>query len=212
MPIKAIIFDMDGVLIDSIHVHFLGWKKAVSSFGRTYTLAHFNKQHGKSNKDIAKAICHDLRLDVSPKELGELKHKISRSMLSKIKLFPGVITTLISLNRRGIALGLATASNRSTTDAIWDKFGFERYFKVRVCSDDVKRAKPAPDLFLLCAKRLGIRPENCLVLEDSYLGIEAAKRCGMMSVGITNTYPARMLSAADKIIIRITELNTIIVE
>ena len=172
MRIEAVIFDMDGVLVDSIDIHYRAWRAAVAVYGAVYPREHLDKMHGKSNADIAKAICMDFCLHVSPKKLGEEKHLQSYRLLAQARLFPGTIKTLRDLAKRKIRLGIATSSNRATLKLMWEKFRFNRYFIAGVSCDDVKKAKPAPDLFLLCAKRLRARPELSMVVEDSCLGIE----------------------------------------
>jgi HAD superfamily hydrolase (TIGR01509 family) len=207
MPISTIIFDMDGVLVDSEGTHFLAYSKTLAQYGIKYPREEFRKVMGRSNKDISKMFCKQYRLRVDPDMLRKQKERLVEGLLGKTRLFPGVKATLRLLKKKGYKLGLATSSIRKVTSKMRKIHGFDSYFRAYASADDVKRAKPAPDLFLACSRKLRSEPSECVVIEDSRYGLLAARKAGMRCIGITNTLPARQLRIADKTISKISQID-----
>jgi beta-phosphoglucomutase len=204
---NAFIFDMDGVLVDSEKIHYLAYKQVLQGFGISYSEKHFISLAGKSNKEISIILCKKYSLHVKSEMLRKQKETIVTRMLIKSALFPGVKRKLRELKNKGYKFGLATSSNRRVTRLMRRLHKFDQYFSKYAVADEVTRAKPSPDLFLACAKKLKIKPPDCIVVEDSYYGIIAAKKAGMKCIAITNTLPKIKLRNADCIIERIGQIN-----
>ena len=211
MAIKAIIFDMDGVLIDSEDAHYHAYKAACNKYGISYSIKMHKSFSGKSSKEIIRLACERSKSIYGCEDIRKLKESIVLRTLDKVKTYPGVKPTLDSL-RKTYLLGLATSSTGRVTRRIRKLYGFDIMFRKYAVADEVKNAKPAPDLFLLCAKKLGVRPSECVVIEDSHFGVLAAKRAGMKVIAITNTLPRRELASADRIITRISQINRKMIE
>jgi HAD superfamily hydrolase (TIGR01509 family) len=186
---KAVIFDMDGLILDTR----LTWKQAeidlLQDFGKTYDVAIAKKYQGmKVNSVVAKMI-EDYHLPLSQKD-GEriLNEKIVANYAnSDLELLPGCKNLVDELHRRNkFQLAIASSSPKAAIEAMVKRFGFTNYFAVRVSGEEVVTGKPEPDIFLHCAELLHIPPKNCLVLEDAPYGILAAKRAGMKTIAVYN--------------------------
>ena len=177
LPRIALILDMDGVLADTEPLHVRAWDIALAGID-SRTVAH-ERGHlaGMSSADIARELLRIFRLPLSVEELVEKKRGIFRNLIqSGLTPFAGLHDEL-SLWRQG-ALALATSSGRSETSLMLSGLGFEGWFDPVITSDDVSRAKPAPDCYSLAIQRLGRRPEDCVVIEDTVHGITAARSAG----------------------------------
>ena len=177
---KAVIFDMDGTLVDSmgmwhqIDIEFLGryqipmppmLQKEIEGFSYEETAAYFLKRFA---------------LPLSMEEIKAIWYQMSfEKYRDDIELKPGAKEFLAWLKVHGYKLGMATSNSHSLVQASLNKHGLLTHFDVIVTSDDAKAGKPAPDVYLLAARRLGVAPEDCLVFEDIPAGILAGKRAGM---------------------------------
>jgi beta-phosphoglucomutase family hydrolase len=204
--IRAIIFDMDGVIIDSIPMHIKVWKEVLNKRGADFTDKMIYEANGRSTEDVARLCCKRFRLKEPAEKIVEEERALVQERLGTVTLFPGTKSTLARLGKKYL-LGLATSTNGKDTAFFKRKFSMGRYFSAFVNSGEVKHAKPSPEIFLLCAKKLSVKPSECVVVEDSIAGIVAAKRAGMKCIAITNSFPAAKLRRADVIIDRITEIN-----
>ncbi len=185
----ALIFDLDGVIVDSMPVHELAWRQYLESLG-------FNggdipsRMHGRRNDEIVRdflgeAIDHDTVL-----AHGAAKERVFRNMLRERLheyLVPGIAEWLDHVE--GAPLALATNAERANIDFTLDGAGLRRYFDVIVDGSEVSRPKPAPDVYLRAAELLEIPPGNCIVFEDSPVGVSAALAAGMRVVGV-RTHPS----------------------
>jgi HAD superfamily hydrolase (TIGR01509 family) len=140
--------------------------------------------------------------------LSDRKEELFREVArGKIEPLPGAMELITSLHARGFRLAIASSTPRSNLDVIAADLGLYPYFPVLLCGDDVRRGKPAPDLFLTAAERLGVPPPNCVVLEDAVGGVQAAKAGGMKCVAITTTQPRERLGEADWIVDSLEEVT-----
>jgi HAD superfamily hydrolase (TIGR01509 family) len=177
LPSIALILDMDGVLADTEPLHVRAWDIALAGID-SRTLEH-ERGHlaGMSSADIARELLRIFRLPLSVDELVERKRGVFRGLIeSGLAPFAGLLDEL-RLWRQG-PLALATSSARSETARMLTGLGFEGWFDPVVTSDDVARAKPAPDCYALAIQRLGRRPADCVVIEDTVHGIRAAQGAG----------------------------------
>ena len=186
----ALIFDLDGVIVDSMPVHELAWRRYLESLG-------FDggdipaRMHGRRNDEIVRdflggAVDHDTVL-----AHGAAKERVFRDMLRERlgdSLVAGIAEWLDHIE--GAPIALATNAERANIDFTLDGAGLRRYFDVIVDGSEVSRPKPAPDVYLRAAELLGISPGNCIVFEDSPVGVAAALAAGMRVVGVrTHTSP-----------------------
>mgnify|MGYP003606718765 FL=1 len=185
---KAFIFDLDGVIVDTAKYHFLAWKKIANQLG-----INFTEEHNELLKGVSRIRSLDIILELGKKEATQeeknmwLKQK-NEDYLSQLidmddrEILPGVFEVLKFLkdNKQPIALGSASKNARP----ILEKTGILSYFDVIVDGNDVTNAKPDPEVFLIAAKLLNVKPENAVVFEDSVAGIQAANIANMISIGI----------------------------
>ena len=185
---KAFIFDLDGVIVDTAKYHFLAWKKIANQLG-----INFTEEHNELLKGVSRIRSLDIILELGKKEATQeeknmwLKQK-NEDYLSQLidmddrEILPGVFEVLKFLkdNKQPIALGSASKNARP----ILEKTGILSYFDAIVDGNDVTNAKPDPEVFLIAAKLLNVKPENAVVFEDSVAGIQAANIANMISIGI----------------------------
>ena len=128
--------------------------------------------------------------------------------LDKLRLFPGIQRLIREVKQAGLKIAIATSSDRSKFQAAFRQVGLlEQEFDVLVTGDEVEHTKPHPEIYFTTAKKLGMKPSSCLVIEDSITGIEAANRANAFSVGVTNTFSEKELSQADLVIGSLEELS-----
>jgi beta-phosphoglucomutase family hydrolase len=200
----AVIFDMDGVLVDNAVYHQRAFKEYFASMGgRDFTLDMF----GKSNEDIMKLMFPGI-LDEKIKEYSEGKEAYYREIYKpNMKLLAGLIDFLKELKASGIKTAVGSSAPTVNVDFVVDTLDIRRYFDEFVDSSGVARAKPAPDIYLKAAKLLEVEPSKCLVFEDAIAGIEAARNAGMKVIGVATTLTYDKLDNTNGRIHDFTEIN-----
>ena len=186
--LKSVIFDMDGVLVNSEPVHYRAYVEALSRWGKKLTYDEYKKYIGTTNAVIIDGLIETFGLPVGRDDFNELM-KGYKAALYERDGYPGVAgipELLKSLKEAGYRLAVASSSPYENIEKATGALGIRRYFDVLVSGESVKNPKPAPDVFLKAAKELGTRPQDCLVVEDSCHGVHAAKRAGMASLGFVN--------------------------
>jgi len=196
---KGVIFDWDGVVIDSSAQHEKSWELLAEEIQKPLPADHFKEGFGKKNQEIIPGL---LRWSEDPEEirkLGERKEELYRELVREqgVTVLPGARELLQALKSASIPRSVGSSTPRSNLDAIFAATGLDRLFDAVVCGDDVANGKPAPDVFLLAAKRLGLVPADCLVIEDAHVGIEAAHRAGMKVLAVATTNSLGDLGSAD---------------
>ena len=201
--IRAIIFDMDGVIVDSIPMHMKIWGKIFEKRGINFSTKVFEKYNGTSTIEIGKSIIKEYNLNDTPENIFNEKHFYEEKYKQKeIKMFKEAVPTLKILRKKGYKIALATGSKKYMVDFLIKKYEFNKYFDAIALNDEVKHSKPAPDIFLLASKKLKIQPKNCIVVEDALNGIIAAKKAKMESVAITTTFKKKVFLKKTKFIIK----------
>ena len=187
--IKAVIFDLDGVLVTTDELHFAAWKALAERLGiRGFTRADNARQRGVSRMASLEVVLEKSDREFSDKEksaLAEEKNDIyvkSLSALSRADVLPGVFEFIDYIKSKGIKAAVGSASKN--TPLILEKTGLADKFDAVSCGLDTTRSKPDPEVFLIAAQKLGIDPCGCAVIEDSTAGIEAAKTGGMYAVAV----------------------------
>ena len=196
---RGVIFDWDGVVIDSSAQHEKSWELLAHEIQKPLPPGHFKAGFGKKNQEI---IPNLLRWSNDPEEirkLGERKEELYRELVREqgVAVLPGARELLEALKNASIPRSVGSSTPRSNLDSIFAATGLDRLFDAVVCGDDVANGKPAPDVFLLAAKRLGLDPADCLVIEDAHVGIEAAHRAGMKVLAVATTNSLDELGSAD---------------
>lgn len=201
--IEAVIFDMDGVLIDSEPLHFKVDEMVLKLLQVDKGKYYLERFVGYTNPAMWKIIKEENQLEQSIEALIELQMRIKLDFLEKSNYMAidGVLELLNKIQAKKIPLAIASSSPRIFIEAVIEKIQIEKYFQIVVSGEEVPESKPAPDVFLKAAELLGVQPENCLIIEDSKSGTIAAKSAGMKCIGFQNPNSGNQdLSRADLIV------------
>lgn len=183
--IKAIIFDLDGTLVDSEPNYYKGDKQFLAEYGIDLTEEMRSKYIGIGSQAMVEDIKDNFELNDSVENLVAKKNKYYVDIAQdNTMVFPEMLKFLQCLKKNNFPMAIASGSSPKIIEMILSMTNIKPYFDVVLSAEEVKRGKPAPDIFIETAKRLGISPINCLVLEDSKYGIEAAKSAGMYCIAI----------------------------
>jgi len=209
--VQAIIFDMDGVIVDSMNIHYNIWKKTGEKFGFVFDKDLLDSVNGMDTLRIAHEVIEKFSLSVNADEIVKFKRELSENALkSSVKLFDDVFETINFLKETGKKIGLATSTPSNQMKLTLGQQINKLPFDTIITDDLVQNPKPAPDIFMKCAETLGVPYSDCAVIEDSLCGIHAAKTAGMIGIAITNTTVAEKFTEADYIISNLTELKEMI--
>jgi HAD superfamily hydrolase (TIGR01509 family) len=203
MKIEAVIFDLDGVLIDSEPLHALADNQLLIESGIITPDNYFDRFVGITNWDMWTEIKREYSIELSIEELMELQMPMKLKLLKEMDFIPvrGVTGLLEELKRREVPMAIASSSPRLFIESVIQKIGINEYFKVWISGEEVEHGKPEPDIFLKAAELLNVSPNACVVIEDSASGTVAAKRAGMKCIGYRNLNSGNQdLSQADYII------------
>ncbi|MCK5182511.1 MAG: HAD-IA family hydrolase [Dehalococcoidia bacterium] len=198
---RTILWDMDGVIADSYHFHFAAWQETFAKRGIEFTEEAFNKLFGARNDFIVSTIMgrelpeKDAKIIVKEKE-----ENFRRRATGNIKPFPGAIRLLNDIKKGNFRLGLVSSAPKDNIDLVLSEFNLRDIFNCVISGQEVSESKPSPQIYLSAAKKLQVIPNDCVVIEDSPLGVKAAKNAGMRCLAITNTQPQQNLQEADKIV------------
>mgnify|MGYP000936416411 CR=1 FL=1 len=208
--LEAVIFDMDGVIVDSEPWHLEVNLKLFEELGFELSLEEYKQFIGKSNIDMWSLLKNKYSLKQSMQELLKIQGEKNIQYLQQQKdgLIEGILTLLRTLKEKGIPTGLASSSSLEYIEAVLDKYKIREYFQVVVTGESMEKGKPAPDIFLYTAKLLEAKSENCVVIEDSENGVKAAKAGGMRCIGFKNPNSGEQdLHGADWLIDSIKEIR-----
>jgi len=207
---KAVLWDMDGVIADSSSFHFAAWQEVFAKRGVKFTREDFVKLFGTRNDYIVGSVMGNELLERDVKMIvNEKEESFRRKAAGSIKLFPGVVRLLNAMKKGIFKLGLVSSAPKENIDFILGELGLEGVFDCVVFGQEVSQSKPSPQIYLLAAERLGVMPGDCLVIEDSPLGIKAAKAAGMKCLAVTNTHPGEELGQADKVVDSLESMDLI---
>jgi len=182
----AVLWDLDGTLVDSAEYHFESWVEAMAAEGRTISRTDFQASFGQRNDRI---LAQWLGSDVAPavvSRIADAKEAAYRRIVRErgIDPLPGAAKWLAYLDAQGWQQAVATSAPRLNVDVVLDVLRWSPYFGAIVAGEDVRAGKPDPEVFLTAATRLAMPPAACVVVEDAAAGIEAARRAGMPSIGV----------------------------
>ncbi len=188
--IKALIFDMDGTIVDNMGVHTAVWLELLSEFGLDMTALQFQAATaGNTNGELLRSLINPQMSDAEVAAISlEKERRYRERFRPRLQPVSGLEPFLQQAQQAGVSLAVATAANQANIEFILDGLDLRNYFDAVVGADDVARGKPHPDLFLLAAERLNVPPAACLVFEDALAGLEAAHRAGMLAIAVTTTH------------------------
>lgn len=196
--LRGVIFDWDGVVIDSSAQHEQSWEILAEEISKPLPLGHFKLGFGKKNQVIIPTILQWASDEDEIQKIADRKEVIYRELVKKkgVHILPGARELLGELRMEGIPAAVGSSTPRENLHAIFEATGLDEFFQAVVCGDDVTNGKPAPDVFLLAAEKLGLVANECLVIEDAHAGIEAALHAGMRVLAVATTNPLQDLHAA----------------
>jgi beta-phosphoglucomutase len=208
MPRTAVIFDVDGVLIDSYQAHFESWLRMIAEHGVTFTEDDFRKTFGRTSHDIIAALYGSGLTDAEIRVWDDRKEALYRDIIrEKFPVIDGAVELLDALRAAGFRLGVGSSGPPENIQLTLQCLERADLFDAVVTRIDVTRGKPDPQVFQIAGKRLGAGPEQCVVVEDAPAGIEAANRAGMASVALTGTATRAELAHARLVIDSLRELT-----
>jgi HAD superfamily hydrolase (TIGR01509 family) len=214
MPdVRAIIFDMDGVIVDSEPLHERAFRAVFAELGLADNHGvDFPAYYGKSDLVLWRDFVARHRPPQPLEELVARKERLfSRLLQAEQPVFDGLVPLLESVSAR-LPVAVASGSRHPTINAVLALRNLRRHFRVVVSSEDVACGKPAPDVFLRAATLLGVAPEHCCVIEDSAAGVAAGRAAGMIVIAITNTLPADRLREAHHVVESYAEIERLLAQ
>jgi len=205
--IKAVIFDLDGVIVDTAHYHFLAWKRLGKELGVDLTEADNEKLKGVSRMQSLQIILDMGKINIAKERKESLATRKNEWFVEFVEamkpeeIFPGVKDLILSLRKKNIKIALASSSKNAPR--VVELLGISNLFDVIVDGSMIIDTKPDPEIFLLTAGKLGMKPEDCVVFEDAEAGVEAAIRARMKCVGVGS----ENLAKANKVIARTADFK-----
>ena len=207
--LKAVIWDMDGVIADTARYHLQAWQQTFRKRGVNFTEDDFKHRFGQRNDTIIRdAIGESISPDEVDTIAGEKEADYRRRVAQNLKPLPGVIALINSLTADGVKMAIASSAPPENIQLVTRGLGIDNRFQAIVWGREVTEGKPSPQAFLLAASKLGIEPRNCLVIEDAIAGVTAAKQAGMKCLAVTNTHPRTSLKEADLIVDTLEKVST----
>ncbi|WP_437728485.1 HAD family hydrolase [Sorangium sp. So ce861] len=202
---KAVLWDLDGTLIDSSELHFTAWRDALAAEGRTYDRADHDAVFGMRNDDLLRRLIDPGIPDAEIARIAGAKERRYRERVaaSGIEPLPGVRAWLSALPRRGFRMAIASSAPRENLDAILAATGLAGALDAVISGEEVSHGKPHPAVFLRAAEVVGVPPGRCVVVEDAPAGVLAGKRGGMRVIGVG---PRHAALGADLSVERLDEL------
>lgn len=209
----AVLWDMDGTLVDTAEHHFHAWVRICREYGKEFTRADFTATFGKRNPEIIDYLFDGKIQGPEANKLGHQKEEYYRAESTKtgIELLPGVLNLLKSLNELGAKQAIGSSAPRGNLELILKLTGIGKYMQAMVGMEDTQRGKPDPQVFLIGAEKLKIQPQNSVVVEDAIAGVQAAKAGGMKCIAVSfvgHHSEEKLKSAgADRIVKTLSELD-----
>ena len=209
--LKAVIFDMDGVIVNSEPLHNLAYKKMFEEFKLEVSNSLYESFTGKSTHSICKQLCEIFNLNDDPNLLVQSKRKHFKVIFdndTSFQMIDGALELIQDYFDNNLTLVLASSASMTNIERIFEKFDLNKYFKSRISGADLKESKPNPEIFVKAAKMSGFNKKECIVIEDSTNGIIAAKSAGIYCVGY-NSYNSKNQNYdnADLVISSLNEIN-----
>jgi beta-phosphoglucomutase len=196
---QAVIWDVDGTLVDTAELHFQAWEALARDLDRPFTRADFAATFGRRNPEILHQLFPGAFTEAVMADLADRKEELYRAAARRgVELLPGVRELLEGLHAAGFCQAVGSSAPRANLDLILSLTRTEPFFQAVVSSEDTQRGKPDPQVFLVAAERLRVPPARCVVMEDAVAGVQAAKAGGMKCVAVSfvGHHPEASLRAA----------------
>ena len=210
----AVIFDMDGVMVDNNKYHKMAWGTFVQKHGFNFSETDLKeKVYGKTNRDILTFLFGENITDAEIHQYANEKEEIYRTLFQPhIKPTGGLVEFIDLLYSQNIPIAVATSAPPQNVEFVLNAIGVKKYFSIIIDDTAVKKGKPDPEIYLTTAKALNINPQNCIVFEDSLSGVKSALNAGMKVVGITTTHTKDEFVGTSLIIDDFVQVNLEILE
>ncbi|MBN1341483.1 MAG: HAD family phosphatase [Phycisphaerae bacterium] len=208
MEPRGVIFDMDGVIIDSGSTHLASWKQLAVENRLEITDRQFWETFGRPSREIIRLRWGADLSDEEVRRLDERKEAIYRELIrGNVPVMPGAVELMRALHADGWRLAIGSSGPPENVRLVVSELGVADLLAATTDASDVRRGKPDPEVFLLAADRMGVAPARCIVIEDAHHGIEAAHRAGMKAVALTSTHPPCQLGDADLVVSRLGDVS-----
>lgn len=186
MPLNAVLFDMDGVIVDTEPLHRKAFLKTFDDLNINVSDTLYSSFTGASTQKVCETLIKEFHLDISPEEIVAMKRKYFKDLFdndSDFHLIPGVLNLIQHYYKNNIKLVLASSAHINTINWVFERFNLESYFIGKISGAALKESKPNPEIFILAAEIAGEPKQNCMVIEDSTNGIIASKRAEIFCAG-----------------------------
>ncbi len=205
---RGVIFDMDGVLVDSGPAHLKSWQMMAAEAGYQMTDDDFARTFGKTSREIMRELWDPQMTDDKVRRLDNRKEELYRDLIRGcVPVMPGALELMESLHRDGWRMAIGSSGPPLNVKLVVTELRLDRWLSATTDASEVTQGKPDPEVFLIAAGRMGVDPRRCVVIEDATHGITAAHRAGMKAVAITTTRPASAFPEADRVISALSELS-----
>lgn len=209
--LKAVLFDMDGVIVDTEPLHYKAYHQMFDDVSIEVPEDIYKTFTGQSTLEICKILCHKFQLTKSPEELVAIKRKHFEYLFNNdtdLQLLDGVLELIKNYHSHQLTLVLASSASMPNINRIFKRFDLDQYFMAKLSGADLKASKPHPEIFIKAAEASGFKKEECIVIEDSTNGIEAAKAASIFCVGFKSPHSVNQdYSKANKVISAFTEIH-----